>query len=125
MSTTMGDRIKTLREAAELSQEELGSRVGVKRAAIQKYEKGVVENIPIKTIEKLAGVLGVPPMYLLGWGSDTDSLNYELKIINGVKYFYGKPAVEVLEMFYSLTPTGQKRAAQYIADISKLYSKEV
>ena len=38
--TTTGERIKLHREMGELSQEELGARIGVKRAAIQKYEKG-------------------------------------------------------------------------------------
>lgn len=34
-----GTRIKELRTIADMSQEELGRRVGVQRAAIQKYEK--------------------------------------------------------------------------------------
>lgn len=35
----IGIRIKKLRALARLSQEELGGRVGVQRAAINKYEK--------------------------------------------------------------------------------------
>ena len=45
-----GIRIKELRTIADMYQEELGRRVGVQRAAIQKYEKGTVENIPLRTI---------------------------------------------------------------------------
>ena len=37
-----------------MSQEELGRRVGVQRAAINKYEKGTVSNIPLSTIEQIA-----------------------------------------------------------------------
>ena len=69
---TLGERIKSLREAFEMSQEELGSRIGVKRAAINKYEKGIVENIPVKTIEKLALIFNVSPQHLVGW-NDVDS----------------------------------------------------
>ena len=47
MTPSPGERIKELRLLAEMSQEELGSRVGVQRAAINKYEKGTVENIPV------------------------------------------------------------------------------
>lgn len=42
---TMGDRIKRLRFENNWTQEELGNRVGLKRAAINKYEKGNVENM--------------------------------------------------------------------------------
>ena len=41
----IGIRIKKLRTLAGLSQEELGRRVGIQRAAINKYEKGSVTNI--------------------------------------------------------------------------------
>ena len=53
MANTPGERIKYLRTINNMSQEELGKRVGVQRAAINKYEKGTVENIPIATIEKI------------------------------------------------------------------------
>lgn len=36
---TMGDRIRRLRLSKGLTQEELGKRVGLQRAAINKYEK--------------------------------------------------------------------------------------
>ena len=39
MSATPGERIKELRVLEGMSQEELGRRVGVQRAAINKYEK--------------------------------------------------------------------------------------
>ena len=42
---TMGEYIKQLRTEREWSQDELGKKVGVNRAAVQKWEKGSVENI--------------------------------------------------------------------------------
>lgn len=65
MSTT-GDRIRALRRAAHLSQEELGARVGVQKAAIHKYESGLVVNLKRSTMEKLAAALNTTPAYLLG-----------------------------------------------------------
>ena len=41
----------------------------VQRAAINKYEKGSVTNIPIHTIEKIASVLDVSPTYIVGWNT--------------------------------------------------------
>lgn len=72
MSINIGIRIKELRIIRGLSQEELGRRVGVQRAAINKYEKGTVTNIPIATIEKLAYVFEVSPSYIVGWCDNTN-----------------------------------------------------
>lgn len=122
MSTSPGTKIKELRTLAEMSQEELGTRVGVQRAAINKYEKGTVENIPIKTIEKIANVFNVSPTYIVGWTDGNHSpLATEVKIIQGVKRFYGKEAVELLEQFSQLTPKGKKRMLQYLDDIYWTY----
>ena len=51
---TTGEKIKQLRIALGMSQEELGKIVGVKKAAIYKYENGLVVNLKRSTIEKLA-----------------------------------------------------------------------
>lgn len=64
---TTGQRIKSLRVEKGLSQAELGSLIGVKKAAINKYESGAVVNIKRATIEKLAEALDTTPVYLLGW----------------------------------------------------------
>ncbi|OUQ17034.1 hypothetical protein B5E80_18735, partial [Flavonifractor sp. An135] len=63
---TMGERIKQLRLSKGFSQEELGARVGVQKAAIHKYENGLVVNLKQATISKLAQALGTTPGYLLG-----------------------------------------------------------
>ena len=39
---TMGDRIRVLRREYGMTQKELGELLGVKNAAVQKYEKGTV-----------------------------------------------------------------------------------
>ena len=62
---TTGNRIKNARLAAKMTQGELASKVGVKHAAIYKYENGLVVNLKRETIEKLANALRVRPSYLL------------------------------------------------------------
>lgn len=64
---TTGERIKKLRKEHNLTQEELGSYIGVQKAAIQKYEKGTVTNIKRDSLIKLAQILETTPEYLLGW----------------------------------------------------------
>lgn len=124
MPMTVGEKIKALRESLELSQEELGSRIGVKRAAVNKYEKGTVENIPIKTIEKLANIFDVTPQFLLGWDDIEAQYSYETRILKGVKRLYSQQAVELLYLFDQLNHTGQKKIIHYADDLQKVHAKD-
>lgn len=123
MSNIIGERIKYLRTLADMSQEELGNRVGVQRAAINKYEKGSVTNIPIATIEKIAYIFNVSPTYIVGWDNlEVNPLSAEVKVLQGVKQFYGGEAVELIELYVHLTPIGKKRVLQYAEDMSLIYT---
>ncbi|MBQ2968442.1 MAG: helix-turn-helix domain-containing protein [Clostridia bacterium] len=55
----VGSYIKELRQARNLTQEELGNIVGVQRAAVQKWECGKTRNLKRDTIKKLADFFGV------------------------------------------------------------------
>ena len=57
--STIGQRIKKRRLELGLTQEELGAKIGVQRAAINKYETGLVQNIKRSTQQKLADALGI------------------------------------------------------------------
>lgn len=67
---TTGERIKLLRKKNGFTQEELGAKIGVQKAAIQKYEKGTVKNIKRDSLILLAKYLDTTPEYLLGWEED-------------------------------------------------------
>lgn len=62
----LGDRIRYLRINLGLTQEELGRKVGLTKSAINKYEKGSVENMKQSMIARFASALDVSPVYLLG-----------------------------------------------------------
>lgn len=124
VTVSPGDRIKYLRSLTDMSQEELGRRVGVQRAAINKYEKGTVENIPIKTIEKIANVFDVSPTYIVGWnGDESNPLSVEVKILQGVKRYYGSDVVHLIELYAHLNSKGKKRVHQYTEDMSLIYEE--
>ena len=57
----LGDYIKHLRKASGLTQEELGEKVGVKKAAVQKWESGQTTNLKRATINELAKIFDVSP----------------------------------------------------------------
>lgn len=62
---TTGEKIKQLRKKLGMTQEELGNLIGVQKAAINKYETGVVVNLKQATIASLAKALHVSPIELL------------------------------------------------------------
>lgn len=66
----MGRRIKALRIAKGLTQEQLGDLVGLQKSAIAKYENGKTENMKRSVIQAMAKALGVSPSYLMGFEED-------------------------------------------------------
>ncbi len=64
---TIGSRIKELREQKGMTLADLGSAANVNRATIQRYESGVITNIPSDRITNIAKALNVLPSYLMGW----------------------------------------------------------
>ena len=68
----IGDYIKKLRIENGYSQEELGSLLGVQRAAVQKWECGTVKNLKRETIKKLSEIFSVDPSSFI----DNDYMSY-------------------------------------------------
>ena len=68
---TKGERIKLLREKANMTQEELAKLLNTTKQTIYKYEQSVVTNIPSDRVERIAEVLNTTPAYIMGWQSDT------------------------------------------------------
>ena len=64
---SMGDRIKEKRIEKGLTMEQLADKIGVGKSAVNKWEKGYVENIKRGTIEQLAQALDCTPAYLFEW----------------------------------------------------------
>lgn len=68
--SNVGEYIKRLRTEKGLTQEELGNLIGVKRAAVNKWESGLVQNLKRTTIQKLADIFNVNPSSFID-GDDT------------------------------------------------------
>lgn len=79
-----GKFIKELRIKHNMTQEELGEKLGVQKSAIAKYENGRVENLKRSTIQKLSEIFNVSPLKFLGlnenensqWGNDAANREY-------------------------------------------------
>lgn len=73
----IGERIKLKRLNRNQTLEDLGKAAGVSRATIQRYESGVITNIPSDKIEAIAKALRCSPAYLMGWEEDEDPIIVE------------------------------------------------
>lgn len=63
----IGERIKMLRTQQGLTLEEVGTRVGVGKSTVRKWESGQIANMRRDKIALLAKALNVTPAYLMGW----------------------------------------------------------
>lgn len=100
--TIIGAKIKEMRKLRDMSLQELGDKIGVQRATVQRYESGDITNIPYDKIEGLAKALHVTPVYLMGWESDAVTRERRAK--------------EILSGLYNmLSEGGQKKLIEYLA----------
>lgn len=75
---TIAERLKWLRkERKKITLEELSKKVGVARATVQRYESGVIPNIPSDKIELLAEALDTTPGFIMGWEKDPDKFRLD------------------------------------------------
>lgn len=64
---SIGEKLKSLRVAKGLSQEDIAHAIGTTKQAIYKYEHAIVTNIPLDKIEKMSKILGTTPANLMEW----------------------------------------------------------
>jgi HTH-type transcriptional regulator / antitoxin HipB len=62
---SIGQKIKECREQLNLTQEELGKKLGISQNTINQYENKNWKNPSAKVVYKLAVALGVPVIYLM------------------------------------------------------------
>ena len=117
----IGTRMKEKRMELNLTLQEVAKVVGVSRQTIQKYESGVISNIPSDKIELLAFVLRTTPSYLMGWDS---------KASVGPVTFYDahcktENETELLLSYRKLSDTGKKKVYVYTNNLLDLEEAEI
>ena len=125
---SVGQRIKRLRKERNWTQEMLGAKLGVKKAAVQKYESGRVINLKQETIKKLADIFEVPPTTFLDC-SEWDKYAEEVNLVEQVKTFeliqkyFGKNAVDLIHIYSELSVLGQEKLIHEAEKIQMIYEK--
>ena len=62
---TIGDRIKTLRQARGMTQEQLAAYCGVTKSAVSQWENGSTANIKLQPLMRLVDALRTDHAYLI------------------------------------------------------------
>ena len=111
---TIGDKIKRLRNERGMTQEELGKMIGVQKAAINKYETGIVVNLKKEIIQKLARALDVNPVWLMdeedGWPPMPSSRYFIQQILDDDGSHPRTPEARILAKGIDRMPQEQREA---------------
>ena len=101
----VGLRIKRLRIEKGWTQAELGEMVGVKKAAVQKWESGQVHNLKNSTVRQLCEIFGKNPSFFIFDDHEMlsdERIREEVGLLDGIQRTYGEDVVKLMEMFVSL-----------------------
>ena len=97
---TKGARIKALRTAARMTQDELAKRLDTTKQTIYKYENDIVTNIPLDKIEIMSSLFNVQPAYITGW-------------IDAPPDILSSDEQELIQTYRSLDDDGKKALSTY------------
>lgn len=67
----INENIKRLRIEKGMTLADVGEKLGVKNATVQRYESGEIKNLKYGTVVKLAEIFDVTPAFLMGWKDPT------------------------------------------------------
>ena len=105
---TMGEQIKQLRLERNMTLEELGSKVGVGKSTVRKWENGMIANMRRDKIAKLASALDVSPAYLMGW-EQSNEVEVPVNIIKKVP----SKQEELISIYDQLSSRNQDKVLTY------------
>lgn len=74
---SIGARLKRLRTALNMTQDDVGKIADISKQTLYKYEKGIITNIPSDKIEQLAKIYHVSQPYIMGWEKENDTPHVE------------------------------------------------
>ena len=112
---SVGAMIKRLRMEKGMTQSELGEVLGVKKAAVQKYESGQVQNLKQDTIRKLCEVFDKNPAVFI---YDSETLKKELNLLESIESYYGEEVIELLQAYENLSDENRVRLMDYLSLLS-------
>lgn len=118
---TTGQRIKKARTSMNISQQELGKRLGVSQAMIAQYESDA-RNPKMETLQRIADALGVSWTYFVGMCEETESLDSAKKEYG--EFLKEQKWIEITEKIIS-SIYGQKKTIRIITPNEGIFLETV
>ena len=109
----VGQKIKKARLERGLTQQELGSIIGVQKSAIAKYESGRVVNIKRSTLQKIAKALNIRPSELIFNETPKDAAELHVRIITDFEL------MDVIKDYYVLSEDNKRMVRDLIRSLKK------
>lgn len=73
----IGLKIRQRRLELGMTLLEVANKLGVQEATVQRYESGVIKNIPLSKIKQLSQILKTNPEWLMEWNIKNKSIRKE------------------------------------------------
>lgn len=120
---TVGEKIKMYRKQVNLTQTELGERLGVQKNAVSKWECGRVDEIPLSKLKAMAAIFGISPIQLTDWEYAGDLLqekpyDEDRNFLRNIYNFGEQIDVEIVAKLYKALQSVGGRYSE--ADLLKL-----
>lgn len=120
----IGERLRKLRLSKDMTLEEVGKLLNISRQTLQRYETGVIGNIPSDKIELLSEIYNSTPAYIMGWEEKSKENIYSINS-HSSSYIKDEPAYLVAaHALEDLTEEEQKQVLDYANFLRSKRKKE-
>lgn len=121
---TVGERLKKMRLAKGMTQEDLGKILGVTKGAIQKYESGQIINLKVDSIRKLSDLFQIAPGYFIF--DDIPDYGVMENVKDVLSIHFGQWFITFLKNFHDLNDEGKEKVYRYCLDMAMIeqYKRE-
>jgi len=113
--STLGERVKVLREQKGWSQADLSQETGILQATISRVESGVIPSLKSENILKLAKALNTSADFLVG---KIDKMDFEDSLINDPEAKY------LFRGYEKLDEEGKRMLKNYLDFLSSSKKKD-
>lgn len=107
------NRIQSRRLELQLSYQDLASKTNMSKSTLQRYETGLIKNMPVDKLGIIAAALDVSPLWLLGLNENNNKLSKEEETH--------------IEYLRKLNDIGKKKVIAYTKDLIEMpkYQKQL
>jgi len=136
---SLGNRLRELRKASDLTLDEASEKIGISKPTLQKYEVGAIVNMPFDKVEKMAELYKSTPAHIVGW-DEYDNIrdnNYEgiLRAIDNkildanekreLKYHFAGTLMRYKQLMTTITDLKASMPKDFIDNLQKSSYNEI